>query len=184
MDIEKFIEALPIQQPPLRLDLIREQHLEDLASYCTHEGFYEHMEYAPLATTADGVSYFRKKIADTDNRNCVAIAIEAMDIGRCVGNVVVHNLNTSRHSAELGFGVNPEFWGKGVLSQALPLVRDLLAAKAGVKRMTVITASSNRGAIKASQKAGFEVEGCLKAYYYSPARGHFDATVLAYISDT
>jgi hypothetical protein len=38
-------------------------------------------------------------------------------------------------------------------------------------------------AIRMSQKAGFEIEGRLKAYYCSPERGHFDAIVLAYISE-
>lgn len=76
-----------------------------------------------------------------------AITIEDVLVG-CISCFEMDGLNT------VGYWVGPEFWGRGIATQAL----ELLLAEVSIRPLHARAATSNAGSLRVLQKCGFVVE--------------------------
>ncbi|MEO8823734.1 MAG: GNAT family protein [Ginsengibacter sp.] len=74
----------------------------------------------------------------------------------------LNNLNKVHKKAEIGFWLLPEFWGKGIIKEAIPLVCDYGFEKLGLHRIEAIIESENIASKKVITNSGFHHEGTMK----------------------
>lgn len=73
-----------------------------------------------------------------------------------------NDLSKELKKAEIGFWLLPEFWGKGYMQEAMPLICDYGFTKMGLERIEGFVESKNNKCKTAIEKLGFKLEGTMK----------------------
>lgn len=82
-----------------------------------------------------------------------------------IGYVDVKNIDWGVPKAELGYFIDLEYEGKGIISQALAVIIDKLTKKYQFKKLLCRVNSQNLGSINVALKNGFELEGTIRNDY-------------------
>jgi len=102
-----------------QLEEWRESHIKDIAKHANNKKIADNLRDAfPFPYTyADAYSYVNDCIEKTDGRQ-LARAIEIN--GEAVGSIGVFVRDDVYHrSAELGYWLSEEYWGQGIMSEAI-----------------------------------------------------------------
>lgn len=110
-------------------------------------------------TLRDGADFVGRMVASTDPE---AVAIE-LD-GDLAGVIGVHpNTDVHRYVAELGYWLGPPFWGRGVATRCVRAITAHVFATTELLRIEAHVFSSNPASSRVVEKAGFTLEGTLRA---------------------
>lgn len=102
---------------------------------------------------------------EADTRFVIASGQEA--VGE-IGFVV--QLDVHRFSAEIGYWLSEEHWGKGIMSKAVSCVSDYAFSKKNVVRLFADVVEYNEGSCKVLEKCGYQREGVLRKHIYKAER--------------
>jgi RimJ/RimL family protein N-acetyltransferase len=96
----------------------------------------------------------------------------------CRGQVDLHRVEWDHLRAEAGIWVMPGERGRGLASEALPVLAHWLFDRCGLQRLEMLTEPHNMRMISAARRAGFIEEGVLRAYMRERGQ-RLDVTVLS-----
>ena len=85
-------------------------------------------------------------------------AIEDKKSGRCMGDIIII-LNHEHDRAMMAYSLAREFWGRGIMTQALAAVIDLCFEKLELNRVEAMYFVGNEGSGRVMEKNGMEREG-------------------------
>lgn len=74
----------------------------------------------------------------------------------------LNDLSTENKKAEIGFWLLPENWGKGIMTEAMPLILNYAFDKIGLHRIEGFVETKNTGCKKALAKLKFNLEGTMQ----------------------
>lgn len=89
-------------------------------------------------------------------------AICSLDSKVFFGAAGLNSLNKEHKKAEIGFWLMPEFWGKGIINEAIPFILEYGFDKLNLHRIEAIIETENVNSKKIMAKLGFEHEGTMK----------------------
>lgn len=111
-------------------------------------------------TQKDAEDYIRYTLS-SDPNGTFAYAIEVD--GKAVGSIgAFRQGNIHFRTAELGYYLAEEYWGKGVMTQAVTQLCAKLFAETDILRIFAEPFASNIGSRRVLEKADFQLEGILK----------------------
>ncbi|KNZ41589.1 GNAT family N-acetyltransferase [Acetobacterium bakii] len=115
----------------------------------------------PYPYTLDDAHLFITKSIHLNKRKQLNKAIVIAD--SAVGSIsLLMQEDVSCKSGELGFWLGEPFWGKGIMTEAIVQVCDIGFKDFDMFRIYVRPFAENKGARKALEKAGFQLEGIFK----------------------
>src|SRR5690242_11689327 len=80
-----------------------------------------------------------------------------------VGGIGVHSgEDVHRRTAMVGYWLGEEFWGRGIMTEALTAVTDFCFNSFSLRRISAEVFSNNPASARVLEKAGFIFEGRLK----------------------
>ena len=80
-----------------------------------------------------------------------------------IGNIKIGPVDANHNSTELSYFIGTKInWGKGYATEAIGLCVEFGINRLGIHKFQAGCYERNIGSQKALQKAGFELEGCLK----------------------
>lgn len=82
-----------------------------------------------------------------------------------IGLIDIKNINWSIPKAEIGYFIDHEYEGQGIISEGLGLLVDGLVGKYKFKKLLCRANSENAGSINVALKNGFELEGTIRRDY-------------------
>lgn len=82
----------------------------------------------------------------------------------------VSQLDVHRFSAEIGYWLSQEHWGKGVMSKAVKEVSHYAFEQCGVIRLFADVVEHNKGSCILLEKCGYKVEGVLNKNIYKAGK--------------
>lgn len=91
--------------------------------------------------------------------------------GRVMGTLGFHNVRREHHRAEIGYEIAPEFWGVGLMSEALQRLIEYCFQSEGLNRIEAFVNEGNERSYRVLERNGFVREGILRDYEF--ARGCF-----------
>jgi RimJ/RimL family protein N-acetyltransferase len=115
----------------------------------------------PHPYAADDALEFISRIRAEKPPSAFAIATDAEAIG-VIG--FVPGQDVYRHSAEIGYWIAEEFWGRGIMTEVVKAFAAYLFETYPIHRLYAGTFSSNPASGRVLEKAGFTLEGILKAH--------------------
>jgi RimJ/RimL family protein N-acetyltransferase len=84
--------------------------------------------------------------------------------GSMIGGLGIH-FEPGMHRAEIGYWLAREYWGKGIMSQILPVVCAFAFNELGLLKLTAEVFAMNAASARVLQKCGFQQEGELRQHY-------------------
>jgi len=79
-------------------------------------------------------------------------------------------IQPERYQAEMGYDLNPAFWGKGIMTEALTAIIQYGFDHMGLHRIEVLISHPNRRSQKLVRELGFKREGVLRDHYFVEGR--------------
>ena len=111
-------------------------------------------------TEKDAYDYIADMLA-ADENDTFAYAITQND--RVIGSIdAFRQDNIHRKTAELGYYLAEEFWGQGIMTEAIRQICEIIFAETDILRIYAEPFAYNTGSCRALEKAGFSCEGIMK----------------------
>jgi len=135
-------------------------------------------QYLEFRFESSSEADLRNYVAKFQNdRNNVFLAIIARDTDMHIGNVKLGPIDWNHESADMGFVIGEKaYWGRGIVTEVIQLVARYAFDALHLHKVTASCYSTNGGAIRALEKAGFAHEGSRKEQHKS--RGEYVDQVL------
>lgn len=116
----------------------------------------------PYPYTEDDAKNYITAMLSADKRDTFAFAIEYS--GRVVGSIgAFRQSNIHCRTAELGYYIAEEYWGKGIATQAVKLICEYVFANTDILRIFAEPFAFNAASCRVLEKCGFECEGVLRS---------------------
>lgn len=111
-------------------------------------------------TEQDGADYISAMLSADENET-FAFAITVDD--KAVGSIgVFRQVNIHRQTAELGYYLEEEYWGKGIMTEAVKQICEYVFGKSDIIRIYAEPFAYNAASCRVLEKAGFQCEGVLR----------------------
>ena len=112
-------------------------------------------------TEQDGKDYILDMLsANEDDTFAFAITVD----NKVVGSIgVFRQGNIHRQIAELGYYIAEEYWGKGIMTEAIKQICECVFDKSDIIRIYAEPFAYNIASCRVLEKAGFQYEGTLRS---------------------
>lgn len=110
-------------------------------------------------TIVDAEEFISDACAD-DGKNFVFAITLGDKFAGCIS--ATRGFNVHRRTAEVGYYIVPELWGRGLATQALGLLCDYIFGKTDVIRLYAEPFARNSASCRVLEKSGFAYEGTLR----------------------
>ncbi len=109
-------------------------------------------------TIQDALEFLQRTISEgSAMKFCIEID------GAAVGGIGVHpGEDVHRHTATVGYWLGEEFWGRGIMTEAVTVVTDFCFKNFPLRRISAEVFANNPASARVLEKAGFIFEGRLK----------------------
>ena len=112
-------------------------------------------------TEQDGKEFISAMLSADENETfAFAITVNNMVIGS-IG--IFRQGNIHRQTAELGYYIAEEYWGKGIMTEAVKQICKYVFAKSDIIRIYAEPFAYNIASCRVLEKAGFQYEGTLRS---------------------
>ena len=109
-------------------------------------------------TIDDAHEFLQKKII---GQSATIFCIEIN--GAAVGGIGIHpGQDVHRHTATLGYWLGAEFWGRGIMTEAVAALTDFCFENFPLRRISAEVFANNPASARVLEKAGFILEGRLR----------------------
>lgn len=166
----------------VNLEKLSLKHLNDIHEYSIDKRFFKYFESPKFKSKNQTKKYIKQKLEDVKKINTFWWAIKLNCQDKVIGTICIHNINYLRKTCEVGYGINPNYWGKGYFVEVLKGLIKMILTKNRFLRCQAITSKKNTYSIKGLKKCGFKIEGILKNFYRdNKYKKNFDAVILSKI---
>ena len=141
---------------------LQHKKMEDLASAISNKKVQENLrDGLPYPyTEQDGTAYISAMLSADENET-FSFAITAE--GNVIGSIgVFRQGNIHRRTAELGYYIAEEYWGKGIMTEAVKQICRYVFDKSDIVRIYAEPFAHNAASCRVLEKAGFQYEGTLR----------------------
>ena len=108
----------------------------------------------------DGIDFISSMLsANEDETFAFAITVDDKVIGSIE---VFRQKNIHRQTAEMGYYIAEEYWGKGVMTDAVKQICEYVFRNTDILRIYAEPFAYNTGSCRVLEKAGFQYEGTLR----------------------
>ena len=112
-------------------------------------------------TEQDGKEYISAMLAANES-DTFAFAITVN--GKAIGSIgAFRQTNIHNKTAELGYYIAEEYWGKGIMTEAVKQLCDYVFSHTDIIRIYAEPFACNIGSCRVLEKAGFQYEGTLRS---------------------
>lgn len=135
---------------------------KDLASALNNEKILNNLrDGLPFPYTEQDAADYISAMLSADENDTFAYAITIDD--RAVGSIgAFRQSNIHRQTAELGYYLAEEYWGQGIMTNAISQICSRIFETTDILRIYAEPFSYNIGSRRALEKAGFTFEGIMK----------------------
>ena len=146
--------------------IIRKWRLEDakdLAGMLSNKKIQDNLrDGLPYPYTEKDAQAFIQDMLAADSTKTFAFAI-INDENKAIGSIGAFRCeNIHRQTAEMGYYLAEEYWGKGIATEAVKQLADHVFNQTDIMRIFAEPFSTNRGSYRVLEKSGFQFEGTLR----------------------
>ncbi|MGB2992392.1 MAG: GNAT family N-acetyltransferase [Paenisporosarcina sp.] len=116
---------------------------------------YEFLDTKVDENAEETKSYINKMNQGIDENKWIIWAIEHKQSCKVIGTICIWNINKKESSGELGYGIIPDYQGKGLMKESLVSVIEYGFKLMGLKVMEAYTEEHNEKSIKLLESCEF-----------------------------
>lgn len=134
--------------------------LRSLVHHANNRRIWENLrDRFPYPYTSKDGSGFIRRARSVRPETLFALAVDGVAVGG-IGFMLHEDIE--RVSAELGYWLGEEFWGRGIVSEAVPAMTRYAIEQHGLTRVYALPFAHNLASCRVLEKAGFALEGRLR----------------------
>lgn len=136
---------------------------EDLAKTLSNKKVQDNLrDGLPYPYTEQDGKDFISAMLSADENETFAFAITVDNIA--IGSIgIFRQGNIHRRTAELGYYIAEEYWGKGIMTEAVRQICEYVFGKSDIIRIFAEPFAYNIASCRVLEKAGFQYEGTLRS---------------------
>ena len=162
----------------INLEKLSLKHLNDIHDYSKDERFFRFFEFQKFKKKDQTKQYITTKLKEIKKTDAFWWSIKLKS--KVIGTICVHNINITRRTCEIGYGINPNYWGKGYFTETIRGLVKIILKKERFLRCQAITSKNNGASIHGLIKCGFKKEGIMRKFYRNnKKKKNYDAIILA-----
>jgi [ribosomal protein S5]-alanine N-acetyltransferase len=117
---------------------------------------------SPQANINDARTFITKINTSIANNESAYWGITLKPKNKLIGTICLWNIQPENYRAEIGYELDPNFWGKGIMLEALPKVIEYGFKTMNLHSIAADTLPENIASIRLLEKNGFKLEGVFK----------------------
>jgi RimJ/RimL family protein N-acetyltransferase len=148
-----------------------ESDWEAVLAYQQDPLYFRYYEWT--SRTAEDVRHFLQRFLDQqkqDPRNKFQLAVILQSTGELIGNCGVRRDASDAHGGDIGYELNPRFWGKGYATEAARALLSFGFSEMQLHRIAAWCIAENTGSARVLEKLGMRQEGRLREHDYFKGR--------------
>ena len=136
---------------------------KDLAAALSNKKVQDNLrDGLPYPYTEQDGKEFISAMLSADENETFAFAITVDD--KVIGSIgIFREGNIHRQTAELGYYIAEEYWGKGIMTEAVKQICEYVFANSDIIRIYAEPFAYNIASCRVLEKAGFQYEGTLRS---------------------
>ena len=119
----------------------------------------EHNDTLPETQLEGSLKYIEKMVSGFRDEKWISWGIELASTGKVIGTICIWNFSEDKGEAELGYGLTPDYHGKGFMGDALNAVANFCFHALEMRMLDAYTEENNAPSIALLKRAGFEHVG-------------------------
>ena len=123
--------------------------------------FDDRYAFKDIAEAEQMISGYNQAIHDM---NGMRWGIVLKESGKLIGTCGFHAISDYHKRIEIGYDLNRDYWGKGIMSEALSLIIDYAFGNSDVNRIEAFVEPPNKASLALLGKLGFCMEGTLREH--------------------
>jgi ribosomal-protein-alanine N-acetyltransferase len=135
----------------------------------------EFIDRMPATTIQDGLNFINQIIASQNKNEGIMWALTLKGEPKLIGTIVYWHIVKEKDKAEIGYEMLPDYFGKGIMQEALLKVIEFGFETMELKTIVADTKADNLRSINLLQRCGFvdtgETEGEYLIYSLSASQG-------------
>ena len=155
------MESVRIQSNRLLLRPFIESDIKSVFKGLSHPDIIKHygVSFKSLEATKEQMNWFANLEKE---RTGMWFAVCSQDNKIFYGAGGLNDISKEHKKAEIGFWLLTDFWGKGIMTEAMPLICNYGFNELGLHRIEGFVESDNTNCKKAMAKLDFQHEGTMK----------------------
>lgn len=162
--IEHFLPFPVIRTKDLTLRKIRISDIDDLYEYCKKPESSRYSNWTPhesIKVTRDFVYWLQGRYI---KKQCYTFCVEYY--GKVIGTASYMSFDENHGTVEIGYGINSDYWHKGLGRQIVMALVGFAFQKLGVQRVYAKVMPENVASSSLLKKCGFTYEGTARKSEY------------------
>ncbi|WP_138415387.1 GNAT family N-acetyltransferase [Aquibacillus sediminis] len=183
MNFENYLKEMPdLETKRLKLRKLTFSDLNDVHYFCSNPKVANPMTWEVNKTIEVTNDFLKAVISGYENGESGEWAIELKDTGKVIGVAAFIDWNNEHSCLEIGYFLSEDFWGKGIVTEALNKILHYGFDVLSPNRIEGRCDTDNFASQKIMQKMGMKYEGTLRKNEY--IKGEFRDTQMYSILKT
>lgn len=160
---EYFKKKIVLETDRLILRRIDICDISDMYEYSSRESTTKFLLWSPHSSR-----YATQAVIDNMRRAYKAgdyyeLAVVIRETGKMVGTCGITSVDERNHTIEIGYVINPDYWGMGFAAEAAAAMINFSFCELGAKRVEAKYMCGNEGSLGVMKKCGMTFEGIQRA---------------------
>ena len=154
--------------------VLRRISVEDapvLYKYWSDQEVTKHLVLEPFKNLTEVIDMINLLNGLLEKNEGIRWGITKKEDNKVVGTCGFHNIKTEHLRAEMGYELGKEYWGQGIMAEALLAIISYGFNEMKFNRIESFVNSGNDKSVAILEKIGFQLDGMLREYEF--ARGKF-----------
>ncbi|MFA6730227.1 MAG: GNAT family protein [Eubacteriales bacterium] len=163
----KVFSALPeLTTERLILKKIVPENAGDMYSYASLGEVTKYLLWSPHLNLAETKGYIEYLQREYKRGNYADWGITYKENGAFIGTIGFANLDTNNNWGEIGYVLNPDYHGKGIMTEAVKVILKVGFAYLGLHRIQARIMEGNDASVRLVERLGFRKEGVFRDHIY------------------
>ncbi|MGA9225561.1 MAG: GNAT family protein [Mesobacillus sp.] len=183
MQLEDVFSNLPtLETERLILRKITMDDTADIHKYASNPDVSKYVFWETHRSLSDTNDYIRFIVDLYKNGKLSPWGIEYKEDGRLIGTVDFVNWQPNHKSAEIGYALSKDYWGKGIATEAAKELINFGFYNMDLVRIQAKCLVENAGSERVMEKAGMTFEGILRKFIFIKG-AHYDVKMYSIINE-
>ena len=167
MQIHNFEPFPLIETERLIMKKMSHSDAEKIYEMRSNPKMHEHTDSKPDESIDDTIAYINKMNKGIEEGKWLIWAIEDKGTQKVIGSISIWNFNPEEGSGELGYGITPEYQGRGLMKEALLCIVEYGFRSISLNAIEAYTEENNTKSLKLLESCGFSLVNKVqdKGYY-------------------
>ena len=158
--ISKRLAHLPkLDTPRLQLRAIKKQDLSDIYEYSSNPKTSQYLLWQPHKSEMETREHIDIVLSKYKSGEFNDWAIVYKNNGKMIGTCGFTSIDEENNSVEIGYVINPEYWGMGIATEAVTRILEFAFEVLEVNRVEAKFMFGNEASLAVMKKSGMKLEG-------------------------